>query len=109
MNNKKYQIYVNDLWQRASTPLEDELRLIAGVSGEWGEVCEKIKKGYRDGIDDIDTWRSSVKKEFGDLLFYIAQYMNYLDIDLDEAMEENILKLYDRRDRDKLGGSGDDR
>lgn len=81
-----------------------------GLSGEAGEVSEKIKKVIRDkeGIIDEDT-RDLIRKELGDVLWYVSQLASELNISLDEVAEKNIEKLYSRMERGKLQGSGDNR
>ena len=81
-----------------------------GLSGEAGEVSEKIKKVIRDknGVIDDET-KQSLKKELGDVLWYISQLATELDLSLDEIANGNIEKLYSRLERGKIGGSGDDR
>ncbi len=81
-----------------------------GLSGEAGEVSEKIKKVIRDrgGIIDGET-REAIKKELGDVLWYVSQLATELGISLDEIAEKNIEKLYSRMERGKLNGSGDNR
>ena len=81
-----------------------------GLAGEAGEVAEKIKKVIRDkeGVVD-DTTREEIRKELGDVLWYISQIANELKIPLDEVAEFNIEKLKDRMERGKLHGSGDNR
>ena len=98
MNVEKYQIYVNNHFVRSDDPRDDEFRVMAGVSGEWGEVCELLKKSKRPGWNqDIDDWRDAVADEIGDTLFYLAHLCNWLDFDISEIMDNNIAKLDDRR------------
>lgn len=81
-----------------------------GLAGEAGEVAEKIKKVIRDKGGKIDEeTRGAIKKELGDVLWYVSQIATELNISLEEAASGNISKLYDRMERDKLGGSGDNR
>lgn len=81
-----------------------------GLCGEAGEVAEKIKKVLRDkgGVMDDDT-RSSVRKELGDVLWYVAQLATELKLPLDEIAADNIEKLFSRKNRGMLRGDGDDR
>lgn len=81
-----------------------------GLSGEAGEVSEKIKKVIRDkkGIVDDET-REAIKKELGDVLWYVSQIATELKLSLDDIAEKNIEKLYSRMERGKLNGSGDNR
>ena len=48
-------------------------------------------------------------KEVGDVLWYVAAICNELNITLAEAAETNLEKLFDRGERGKLQGSGDNR
>lgn len=81
-----------------------------GLSGEAGEVAEKIKKVLRDknGAIDKET-KTAIEKELGDVLWYVAQLSTELGLNMDEVAEKNIEKLYDRMNRGKLNGSGDNR
>jgi len=81
-----------------------------GLVGEAGEVAEKVKKVIRDKDGKMDTeTKDTLKKELGDVLWYISQLATELDLSLDEVAEKNIEKLYSRLDRGKISGSGDDR
>mgnify|MGYP003154020360 CR=1 FL=1 len=81
-----------------------------GLAGEAGEVCEKIKKIMRDqgGEVTLDN-RIEIKKELGDVLWYIAALAYELDLELNNVAESVLIKLADRKDRDVLAGSGDNR
>jgi NTP pyrophosphatase (non-canonical NTP hydrolase) len=81
-----------------------------GLSGEAGEVAEKIKKVIRDkgGIIDAET-KEMIQKELGDVLWYVAQLATELDLSLNDVAEKNIEKLYSRLERGKINGSGDNR
>lgn len=81
-----------------------------GLSGEAGEVAEKIKKVIRDKGGQVnDETRDEIKKELGDVLWYVSQLATELGISLDDIAESNIRKLYDRMDRGVLQGNGDNR
>jgi len=81
-----------------------------GLAGESGEVAEKIKKVIRDknGIADEET-KEAIKKELGDVLWYVAQLATELGLSLDDIAENNIVKLASRLERGVLQGSGDNR
>lgn len=81
-----------------------------GLCGESGEVAEKIKKIIRDkgGIVDEET-KEMIKKELGDVMWYVSQIATELSLSLDDIAEHNIEKLYSRMERGKLGGEGDER
>jgi len=82
-----------------------------GLAGEAGEVCEKIKKWLRDesGKTMSEERRQLLRKEIGDVLWYIANLSSDLDFELEELAQENIDKLFSRKERGVLKGSGDNR
>jgi NTP pyrophosphatase (non-canonical NTP hydrolase) len=81
-----------------------------GLVNEAGEVAGKIKKVFRDQEGQIsEETRQALKAELGDVLWYIAQVATELNLSLDEVAEYNIAKLYDRLERGKIGGDGDNR
>jgi len=78
--------------------------------GEAGEIQGKIKKILRDDNGRLgDAARIAIAKEAGDLLWYVARLASEISMPMDVIAEMNINKLADRRDRDVLKGSGDDR
>jgi NTP pyrophosphatase (non-canonical NTP hydrolase) len=81
-----------------------------GLTNEAGEVSGKVKKIFRDKGGVISAAdREALKGELGDVLWYLAQICTELDLSLDEVAEHNIVKLYDRLERGKIGGEGDNR
>ena len=81
-----------------------------GLGGETGEVLEKIKKVMRDSNGQVTPEiKESLKKEMGDILWYLSAIASELGMSLDDIAAANIDKLYSRKDRGKLQGSGDDR
>jgi NTP pyrophosphatase (non-canonical NTP hydrolase) len=86
------------------------LHAILGLAGETGEVTEKFKKLYRDKQGKIDeAFLSDIKKECGDVLWYLADICTQLCIDLEDVAAYNIEKLQSRAARGKIQGSGDNR
>jgi NTP pyrophosphatase (non-canonical NTP hydrolase) len=81
-----------------------------GLAGEAGEVCNKVKKVFRDdGGVLTDEKRQQIKGELGDVMWYLAGTARDCGISLQEAAEENLAKLADRKARGVLQGSGDNR
>ena len=81
-----------------------------GLVNEAGEVAGKIKKVFRDKEGQIsEETRQALKAELGDVLWYIAQVATELDLSLDDIAEANIAKLYDRLERGRIKGEGDNR
>lgn len=76
-----------------------------GLTGESGEVAEKIKKFLRDGVFET----ALVAKELGDVLWYVARMSKELNLSLEEIALMNVAKLTDRKERDVLKGNGDAR
>ena len=74
-----------------------------GLTGEAGEVAEKIKKLLRDGTYVPED----VLRELGDVLYYIAQMSSLLGYELEEVAHQNMIKLRVRKAEGKIGGSGD--
>lgn len=81
---------------------------ILGLIGEGGEIANKWKKFYRD-YNTSEYFLDSLKAELGDVLWYASQLATELGIPLGEIAAANIRKLNSRKDRGKIGGSGDNR
>lgn len=64
-----------------------------GLAGEAGEVAETVKKGilHQHGLD-----RNKMKKELGDVAWYLAALCTKLDLDLGDVLAANIEKLKTR-------------
>jgi NTP pyrophosphatase (non-canonical NTP hydrolase) len=81
-----------------------------GLTGESGELANKIKKIFRDDKGILTAARKEdVKHELGDMLWYIAEICTCMDISLDEIADANIKMLASRLERNKISGSGDNR
>jgi NTP pyrophosphatase (non-canonical NTP hydrolase) len=86
------------------------LQQVLGLADEAGEVQSIFKKWIRDQNADFDKLDvDNVKKELGDVLWYIAVIAHDLDIKLSDIAELNIAKLASRLERGTLAGSGDNR
>jgi len=81
-----------------------------GLSGEAGEVAEHIKKAIRDDDGKITPERKEkLKKELGDVLWYLSQLASEVGLSLDEIAQVNLDKLSKRQKEGKLQGSGSER
>ena len=105
---------MKDMMDMYSQFVEDKMitkgreRLIGnalGLTGEAGEVSEKIKKLFRDNRIDDDA----VLKELGDVLFYTVALSNIFGGSLIKIIELNMEKLNARVKNGTLQGSGDNR
>ena len=81
-----------------------------GLVGEAGEVAEKVKKVIRDkeGIFDEES-KIAIKKELGDVLWYVSNLCNEFDFNLEDVALTNLEKLKARNSKGTIRGSGDDR
>lgn len=89
----------------------DRLAQVAlGLTGEAGEVADKVKKLFRDkdGVLDKDA-KLALAQEAGDTLWYIAIMAEELGLTLKDIAKMNIEKLRDRKKRGVIHGDGDDR
>ena len=81
-----------------------------GLTGEAGEVANKVKKIIRDGSDSKDEKLvSEIKAEIGDCLWYIAVLADDFNIMLSDIASANIEKLATRKSKGTIHGSGDNR
>ncbi len=81
-----------------------------GLTGEAGEVADKVKKVLRDdGGQFTDEKKLEIAKEIGDVLWYVATLSNDIGFSLEEIAWINYRKLKSRQERGKIGGSGDNR
>lgn len=66
---------------------------ILGMSGEVGELSSALEKygWYGRELDVLN-----IKEELGDILWYMAELCQCLNLDLEEIMEMNIRKLQER-------------
>lgn len=83
-----------------------------GLTGEAGEIAEKVKKWLRD--EDYSNGMSMERREallgeLGDPLWYIAALADDLGYTLQEVVDFNVNKLSSRKERGKLHGDGDNR
>jgi NTP pyrophosphatase (non-canonical NTP hydrolase) len=77
-----------------------------GLSGESGEIAEKVKKWLR-GDRDLD--KAALALEVGDVMWYVTSLADDLGYKLEEVMMMNHAKLSSRKERGVVKGSGDNR
>ena len=85
-----------------------------GITGEAGEVSDKIKKlirdkGYRGGLIEDAKDQEDIALELGDVLWYVATLAHDIGFTLEQVAMMNYFKLQKRKEQNKLGGSGDHR
>ena len=81
-----------------------------GLTGEAGEVADKVKKLIRDhgGVLTPDL-KNEMVKELGDVLWYLTALALELEMNLEDVAKSNVKKLTDRKSRGVLSGDGDNR
>lgn len=83
---------------------------LIGIGSEIGELNDKFKKLYRDKKGIItNEFLDDIKHELGDSLWYLQELATQLDLSLDDIAKENIKKLFSRKERNMIHGSGDNR
>lgn len=81
-----------------------------GLTGEAGEVSDKVKKVLRDNNGIFtDEIKKELAKELGDVAWYIVALSRDLGYSLEDVLQMNIDKLSSRKNRGVLSGSGDNR
>lgn len=86
------------------------LYTVFGLCGETGEIADHIKKMLRDDNGQLTTERlDAIKKEMGDVLWYLSQICYELHTTLDQVALHNLAKLRKRQRDNTLRGSGDER
>lgn len=108
-------MYLNKI-KELNPDLSESIKSILGLSyaslglGEAGEVQGKVKKIIRDAGGNItDEVKKEISKELGDILWYISAMCGELGIEMDQVAEQNIEKLFSRKDRGVITGNGDNR
>lgn len=85
----------------------DERYALENLVGEVGELFSLRAKARRDGPKD--DYKRNYVKECGDILWQLTAVLRDEGYTLQDAAECNLVKLYDRKSRGVLSGSGDDR
>lgn len=91
---------VNEYQKLAMTTLNPELsqkdvliNSVMGLCGESGEAIDIVKKWLAHG-HELD--KEHLKKELGDIAWYLAEAATALDVSLEEIFRANIDKLKKR-------------
>ena len=92
MTLNKYQALAARTINKDLNPDEVELHALLGMASEIGEIHGIYQKEYQGHAFD----KAEVKKELGDLLWFIAEFASSLGWTLDEVASMNIAKLMKR-------------
>lgn len=69
------------------------LTFALGASAEMGEAVEIIKKCLLQGKPFNDDSKIWIKKELGDVLYYLGQFCIAMDVSFEDIMQLNYEKL----------------
>ena len=92
MTGNEYQELASRTINGHLTVRDMELHAMHGMAGEIGELHSIYQKEYQGHDVDLEH----IKKELGDLLWFIAEYCTSYDWNLEEIMQMNIDKLKKR-------------
>lgn len=67
-----------------------------GINSEGGEIMEIVKKLVFQGKPWSDDTTYHLKRELGDVMWYLTQCLIALDVSIDEIVEMNVEKLKSR-------------
>jgi len=83
---------------------------LLGLTSEAGEVAGRMKRVYRDQKGKISlVEKERIKKDLGDVLWYLSAICDRFDFSLEEIAELNLKKLSNRLENDTLHGENPDR
>ena len=104
-----YHSFVNSM--KMYPPSQAVIYPTLGLTGEAGEIAEKVKKWIRDedGETISEERRNAILLELGDPLWYITALAGDLGYTLQDVVDANVNKLTSRKERGTLQGSGDNR
>lgn len=81
-----------------------------GLNGEAGEIAEKMKKIIRNHDNDMSQLDlEDFKKELGDVLWYVSMMTTQVGLSLEDVANTNLVKLADRKARNVIRSTGDNR
>ena len=121
---------LNEYQQQAMTTCLPEAEnfsyMMLNLVGEVGEFAGKVAKAIRKGqvkmktngnpcpvisakMQDVIDYNDALKKEAGDILWQLSGLCSVMGWQLEDIAQQNLDKLADRKSRQVIDGSGDDR
>jgi NTP pyrophosphatase (non-canonical NTP hydrolase) len=82
--------------------------LETGLASEVGELLGAAAKFYRGDYDEAEFMRRT-EKEIGDIMYFLSEYANQYNLNLNLILNKNKKKLQDRLDRGVIKGDGETR
>lgn len=106
--------YQEKAWSYALPSAQNSSYLFPGIAAEVGELCGVQAKYVRDNLTSTDMFlwekrQEMLKKELGDILWFVAGIASNYYWKLEDIAQMNINKLEDRKQRNVIQGSGDER
>ena len=90
--------------------IQGMLYSVLGLTGEAGEVANKVKKILRDDNGELtETRKEQIKLEIGGTLWYIAACCKELGTSMEDVARANLTELLSRKERNVIKGDGDTR
>ena len=94
-SSESFSVRLRDLYAKG-LPVERLLTAAVGMSAESGEFIEVVKKMIFQGKPVNEENLFHLKRELGDIMWYVAQACMALDTDFNEIIEMNVDKLKSR-------------
>ena len=92
--SKRYDAFDKRVYELESQiPVERLLTAALGICAEGGEFTEVVKKIIFQGKPVNEDNIFHMKRELGDIMWYVAQACMALDTDFNEIVEMNVEKL----------------
>jgi len=85
-----------DIIDEHGVPPERLITAALGITAEGGEFAEVVKKCLFQGKPMDEHTQYHLKRELGDVMWYIAQACIALDISMEDVIYSNIEKLENR-------------
>jgi len=100
-SSESFSVRLRDLYAEG-LPVERLLTAAVGMSAESGEFTEVVKKMIFQGKPVNEENLFHLKRELGDVMWYVAQACMALDTTFDEIVEMNVEKLKARYPGDEF-------
>jgi len=94
-SSESFSVRLRELYAEG-LPVERLLTAAVGMSAESGEFIEVVKKMIFQGKPVNEENLFHLKRELGDIMWYVAQACMALDTDFNEIIEMNVEKLKSR-------------
>ena len=94
-SSESFSVRLRELYAEG-LPVERLLTAAVGMSAESGEFTEIVKKMIFRGKPVNDDNLFHLKRELGDIMWYVAKACMALEVSMDDVIETNVKKLAKR-------------